>query len=1064
MNRLISLVVISICIVGCIASSAYGQVFSGHVYEGPPGRERTPLSGVTVQLYVSNTHGALGSFASGTTTDGNGWYGLGIPVGYEYFSIVEQDPEGHTSVDATSPDGEVLSYNWIQYAYPLTSKNLGDNDFYDIPLNRAPSAQDDVYSVQENQTLTVRAPGVLGNDMDPDGDFLTAVLAAAAIHGTVILQEDGSFQYTPEAGYRGSDVFTYEARDEHGATSTGIVTVDVMPDGVTPPPLRRTFGGTVYQVDRPGHNTPLRGVQVSLHESGGERRERLLATDHTDPDGRFTFAVFVDPAYDPAYYIVSADDPAYTPVSIVPGPGGEVIEGRGSRFHKPGPGDHGDTLFGLKWVGPLLLQKEPPATVAFANLACLPPQILPSNPPVTDVSILGIEVTQAIQCFDQAKGYTNCLDNSLELTMGKPTVVRVYIGHQGGPASDGNEPVIKYACVKLTWAAIDQNMPPGMAWLGSTMTTSFNVPCTTKLDKMRESPSGSANFYLQPGALGPSMKDKFLWVQAEVTVAGLAESNTGNNVTEVSVPVTWRKPLTVTGLLVYYNPYEPIVPISNPIANIGVVGNAGEFMKKIFPMPVSYALLSTNVFLIYGDNPWTAQKEQTYHKEVYLDQGLDLLTLLYKFRTSMTPQPDVLVGWLPVPPGNVVPNIWGANSWGEPIAWLFQRKSDTATAETLAHEVAHTQGIKHVVTDKYGMADTCAPDTKILETGFDVDVMSPISADTVDLMKDYCGFWISPYVWNRLLGKAPAPGWSVCSSAASSPGEAVMWVSGQVHANGTVDLDTPYIVQVQDPIPASAASGEYFLDLRNSSGSPLVTRRFDLSFRAPETGASVDASSFCVGLPYDAEATRLVLRRGATVLMERRASAHAPELKINRPGGGERITGGMTAAWTASDLDGDSLGFRVFYSPDGGVSWRPSVLDTTATSLSIDTGGLPGGDNARVRVLASDGFHTTAVDSAPFRVAQKAPNASISAPVDGVSHPVLHALTLSGWASDLEDGELTGGSLVWTSHRQGTLGSGPRIILPGRTLDAGEHRITLTATDSAGQSRAHTVTIFISEE
>ena len=45
-------------------------------------------------------------------------------------------------------------------------------------------AVDDAYSVTENTTLTVPAPGVLGNDTDPDGDTLTAVLVSAPQHGT----------------------------------------------------------------------------------------------------------------------------------------------------------------------------------------------------------------------------------------------------------------------------------------------------------------------------------------------------------------------------------------------------------------------------------------------------------------------------------------------------------------------------------------------------------------------------------------------------------------------------------------------------------------------------------------------------------------------------------------------------------------------------------------------------------------------------------------------------------------------------------------------------------------
>jgi len=49
---------------------------------------------------------------------------------------------------------------------------------------------------------------VLANDTDADGDPLTAVLVTSAMHGTLALNADGSFSYTPAAGFSGADSFT----------------------------------------------------------------------------------------------------------------------------------------------------------------------------------------------------------------------------------------------------------------------------------------------------------------------------------------------------------------------------------------------------------------------------------------------------------------------------------------------------------------------------------------------------------------------------------------------------------------------------------------------------------------------------------------------------------------------------------------------------------------------------------------------------------------------------------------------------------------------------------------
>ena len=77
--------------------------------------------------------------------------------------------------------------------------------------NAAPVAADDNYTVAEDGVLTVAAPGVLANDTDADGDTLTAQLVSGPADGTLALNADGSFTYTPAADANGPDSFTYRA-------------------------------------------------------------------------------------------------------------------------------------------------------------------------------------------------------------------------------------------------------------------------------------------------------------------------------------------------------------------------------------------------------------------------------------------------------------------------------------------------------------------------------------------------------------------------------------------------------------------------------------------------------------------------------------------------------------------------------------------------------------------------------------------------------------------------------------------------------------------------------------
>ncbi len=96
------------------------------------------------------------------------------------------------------------------------------------PVNDAPVAVDDTFSTQQDVTLTVDAPGVLENDSDVDGDTLTAVLLAGPISGSLTLNSNGSFTYTPTTEYTDTVTFTYKVIDEMGASDSATVSIDVV--------------------------------------------------------------------------------------------------------------------------------------------------------------------------------------------------------------------------------------------------------------------------------------------------------------------------------------------------------------------------------------------------------------------------------------------------------------------------------------------------------------------------------------------------------------------------------------------------------------------------------------------------------------------------------------------------------------------------------------------------------------------------------------------------------------------------------------------------------------------
>src|SRR4029450_12009266 len=96
-------------------------------------------------------------------------------------------------------------------------------------VNDAPVATADTYIAAEDTPLTVAAPGVLGNDSDPDHDTLTSALESGPTHGTLVLNANGSFSYTPAGNYPGPDSFTYRASDGTPTSARATAALSVRP-------------------------------------------------------------------------------------------------------------------------------------------------------------------------------------------------------------------------------------------------------------------------------------------------------------------------------------------------------------------------------------------------------------------------------------------------------------------------------------------------------------------------------------------------------------------------------------------------------------------------------------------------------------------------------------------------------------------------------------------------------------------------------------------------------------------------------------------------------------------
>lgn len=101
------------------------------------------------------------------------------------------------------------------------------NDLSSIPANtnnNPPSAGDDFITTNKNVSVNIN---VLNNDSDPEGDTFTINGFTQPVNGTIILNQDGTFNYTPASNLTGKDSFTYTIIDEHGAKDTATVNIAI---------------------------------------------------------------------------------------------------------------------------------------------------------------------------------------------------------------------------------------------------------------------------------------------------------------------------------------------------------------------------------------------------------------------------------------------------------------------------------------------------------------------------------------------------------------------------------------------------------------------------------------------------------------------------------------------------------------------------------------------------------------------------------------------------------------------------------------------------------------------
>ena len=402
---------------------------------------------------------------------------------------------------------------------------------------------------------------------------------------------------------------------------------------------------------------------------------------------------------------------------------------------------------------------------------------------------------------------------------------------------------------------------------------------------------------------------------------------------------------------------------------------------------------------------------------------------------------------------------------------------------TLAHEFGHNTGLKHVRSDltcgseipegpwdslpngaspcTLGAINLGDPATAV---GFDPLSRAVIPPDRAgDLMSYATNRWISEFNWRRMLDvytvRAASRG-TVAEPALHDlePGSRLIvlgWVDPATHSGDLLPAYTlpgtaiaPGILAELTELPAGFPSNHPVrLQLLDQAGQVLVDAPAPL-----QEGSEGPIALVSRALPVTATARLLRLVDGGRTLAERQITPSAPTLHLGSP----LVEGDtLSLAWVAADADGDPLRFTTQFSADG-ERWQTLGLNQDAPRISVNTAALPGGDAARVRVLATDGIHTTLATSAPFPLSRRAPEVHITGLEEGAQRDFGTVPDAAGFGYDAEDGSLPDAALQWTlvgpENRQG-IGATP----PLAALAPGEYSLVLRGSDSDGLIGSRTV-------
>jgi hypothetical protein len=671
---------------------------------------------------------------------------------------------------------------------------------------------------------------------------------------------------------------------------------------------------------------------------------------------------------------------------------------------------------------------------------------LPLPMPTSNIRILGVEITQATQFYRSLlrpclTRPDRCTDNGIKLVANKTTAVRVYV-------QVTEEPDLPEIGTRLN--AVLQFRQAGSN-LDLIPLTPYNLPNQTfnlhdsDIQRRREEYFFTTNFRIPAFRCRGELEIKVnVFDETYSGEIGYTSETFTKNIEFTDVP-----PLKIRLVRIRYQ--NATREFDLPAHTITDFWNTAEYTLKTFPIP-NINVVRDSVKLYEGD----------------FSNDSDIFDILNELCTADGLPSDVK--YYALCPGEpayqVVVNgqsVGGVASGRFAFSKVFEQ-------ETLAHELGHTCGRKHIegcsdplnIDPNYPSEYSVYHLASIGEFGYDVMQQLNVIKDPANYrdFMSYCtsAKWVSPHTYEALMRHLLDS-----TSAANQPFETVkspneiLYLSLRIYRDRSVVLkEWNFHLKGFRPLKIGSNS-PYFTELHNKKGNIIEAQRLCIDdFYKNLDSAYLD---FFIALPWRAEASMLVIKYEDQPIYSVEIGEEIPKVNFINPKTSRQLSGNQKVKWIGKCGD-KQLSYILRYSNDKERSWHVIATGLTYNEFEVDFNYLPGGDNCQFQVLASEGIRTGSAMSNIFKVTMKTREAVIISPENETTFHAGESVYLFGIAQSHED-SYKPEDLNWFSNIDGYLGAGSQLIV--HTLSVGKHIITMNTDDGRNGENSTNIRISIEQ-